>query len=189
VSQTATRAAPSSIAVPKGLRPGGVLGNVEHRKFVLSCEADGLARVVDHLVDRPAFGILPNRTRSDESGHLDRDADSLRDLDHRTDVDLERARRAEGLDPQLLVADFLGQPFDIRDGAGARARKTEVDRSHTELIGQVQEPQLVFDIGVANRGPLDAVAERLVVNADRMGRPWRRVDRVPVVDQLRFVRH
>ena len=171
------------------LRPGGVLRDVEHWKFVLPREAHGLARVVHHLLDRPAFGVLPDRAGTDEGGHLDRDADSLRDLDHRTDVELERSRRAEGLDPHVLVADLLGQAFDIRDGAGARARKTEIDRAHAELIGQVQEAQLVFDVGVANRGPLDAVAERFVVNGDGMVQLRRCVDRVPVVDQLRFVRH
>src|ERR1700674_2408607 len=69
-----------------GLRPGRVLGDVEHRQLVLSREADGLARVVDHLVDRPAFGVLPDRAGTDEGRDLDRDADPLRDLDHRPDV-------------------------------------------------------------------------------------------------------
>src|ERR1700686_2599347 len=45
-----------------GLRAGGVLGDVEDRQLVLSGEADGFARVVHHLVDRPALGVLPNRT-------------------------------------------------------------------------------------------------------------------------------
>ena len=68
-------------------------------------------------------------------------------------------------------------------------RASEKKVTTSELIGQVQEAQLVFDIGVANRGALDAITERLIVNRDGMVRLRRGVDRVPVVDQLRFVRH
>ncbi len=60
-----------------GLRTGGVLGDVEHGQRVLSGVAHGFSRVVDHLLDRPAFGVLANRTRADEGGDLDRNADSL----------------------------------------------------------------------------------------------------------------
>ena len=73
---------------------------------MLSGEAHGLARVVHHLLDRPAFGVLANRTGADERRDFDWDADALRDLDHRPDIDLERARRAERLDPQVLVAEL-----------------------------------------------------------------------------------
>ena len=59
------------------LRPGRVLRDVEHRQFVLAREADGLAGVVHHLLDRPALGILPDRAGTDEGSDLDRDADSL----------------------------------------------------------------------------------------------------------------
>ena len=89
----------------------------------------------------------------------------------------------------MLVANLLSQAFHVRDRARAGARKAEIDRSDTELIGQVEETQLVFDVGVADGGALDAIAERFVVNAHRVGRLRRGVDRVPVVNQLRFVRH
>src|SRR6202011_397429 len=172
-----------------GLRPGRVLGDIEHGQLVLPRETDGLARVVDHLVDGPAFGVLANRTGTDERRDLDRDADPLRDLDHRPDVDLERSCRAERLDAQALVANLLGETFDIGNRARARTWKTKVDRTDAELVGQVQEAKLVFDIGVAHRRALDAIAERLIVNGHGVGWLRRRVDRVPVVNQLRLVRH
>src|SRR5260370_17245378 len=62
-----------------GLRPGRVLRDVEHGQLVLAREANGLARVVYHLLDRPALGVLPNRTGTDETANLDRDPTSLRD--------------------------------------------------------------------------------------------------------------
>src|SRR6266566_85644 len=166
VSQTATRAAPSSIAVPK------------RRRSVSGC-----ARVVSSVTYSTGIWFcLAKRTAL-------RVLSTICSIDQRTDVHLERARRAEGLAPQTLVADLQGQAFHIRHSARARARKAEIDRADTELIGQVHEAQLVFDIGVANRGALDAITERLIVNSDGMVRLRRGVDRVPVVDQLRFVRH
>ena len=171
------------------LCPGGVLGDVEHGQLVLAGEANRLARVVDHLVDRPSLGVLANGARTDEGGHFDRNPDLLRDIHDGADVDLERARRAERLDAQAPVADFLGQAFHVRHRARSRTRKAKVDRANSELVGEMQEAELVLDVGVAHGGALDTIPERLIVDADRMGWPGRRVDRVPVVDQLRLVRH
>src|ERR1700693_560204 len=127
---------------------------------MLAGKAHGLTGVVDHLLDGPALGVLANRTGADEGRDLDRDADALRDLDHRTDIALERARGAQRLDPQPLVADFLGQALHVRSRAWSRCRKAEVDRTDTELVSQVQEAQLVLDIGVADGRALDATAQR-----------------------------
>src|SRR5258707_10155710 len=113
---------------------------------MLAGKTHRLAGVVDHLVDGPALGVLANRTGADEGRDLDRDAHPLRDLDHRLDVALERARGAERLDPQSLVADFLGQAFHVSSGAWPGCRKAEVDRTDTKLVSQVQEAHLVLDI-------------------------------------------
>src|SRR6202162_1247943 len=154
---------------------------------MLAGKTHGVAGVVDPLLDGPALGVLANRTGADEGRDLDRDADALRDLDHRLDIALERARGAERLDAQSLVPDFLGQPFHVGFGARPRCRKAEVDRSDSELVSQVQEAQLVLDIGVADGWALDAVAERLIVNGDRVRRLGRGIDRVPVGDSVGLV--
>ena len=96
-----------------GVGAGGVLGDVHDRQTVLAGKANGIPRVVNHLVDRPALGVLTDWARADEGRHLDRDADPLGDLDDRLDVRLERARGAERLDLQSLVADLARQPLHV----------------------------------------------------------------------------
>ena len=172
-----------------GLGPGGVFGDVEHRQPLLVGKAHGLAGVVNHLLDGPALGVLPDRTGADEGRDLDGDADPLRDLDHRLDVALEGARGTERLDAHPLVADFLGQPCHVGGGAWSRCRQPEIDRADTKLVSEMKEAQLMFDVGVSDGRALDPVAQRLVVKVDRVRRLRWRVDRVPVVDQLGFVRH
>ena len=89
----------------------------------------------------------------------------------------------------MLIANFFRQTGHIGDRARTGAWKTEVDRCHTELIGQVKKAQLVLDIGIPNGRALDAVAKRLVMNADGPGGLVWCVDRIPVVDQLLFLSH
>src|ERR1700694_4959876 len=104
---------------------------------MLARQAHRLACVLPILLVSPALGVLANRTGADEGRDLDWDANTLRDLDHRPDVALEGARRAQRLDPEMLVADFHGQPFHIAGGSRPRRRQAEIDRTDTELISQV----------------------------------------------------
>src|SRR5437764_2088421 len=113
-------------------------------------KANGLTRVVDHLLDGPALGVLPDRAGADEGRDLDRDTDALRDLDHRPDIALEGARGTERLDAHPLVADFLGQPFHVGGGAWSRRRQPEIDRADTKLVCELEEAQLMFDVGVSD---------------------------------------
>src|SRR5260370_36647640 len=96
-----------------GLRPGRVLRDVEHGQLILSSEAHGLAGVVDHLLDRPALGVLANRAGSDKRSHLNGDADSLRDLDPRPDVALERTCGAHAIDPQPPVETLVSTAYTV----------------------------------------------------------------------------
>ena len=105
----------------------------DHRVLMLVGKANGLTSVVDHLLDGPALGVLPDRAGADEGRDLDRDTDPLRDLDHRPDIPLEGARGAERLDAHPLVADFLGQPFHVSGGAWSRRRQPEIDRAEHAL--------------------------------------------------------
>src|SRR2546421_7713544 len=126
---------PKETAQRLGLSPGRVLGDVENRQPAFSRKPHSISRVIDHLLDRPAFGVLADRTGPDEGGNLDWDADLLGDLHHRADIDLEGASGAERLDGQTLITNFFRQTGDIGDRARTGAGKTKVDRSDTELIG------------------------------------------------------
>src|ERR687888_1143029 len=79
------------------LRAGRVFGDVHDGKLVLTSEPHGVARVVDHLLDRPALGVLPDRTGSDEGGHFNGDAHTLRDFNDGSDIELECASLTERL--------------------------------------------------------------------------------------------
>src|SRR5438094_730445 len=90
-------------------------------------DADGVSRVVDHLLAGPSLGVLPDRAGADEGRDLDRNPDPLRNLHHRTNVHLERARRAQRFDVEALVADLSGETFDVGHRPRTGARQPEVD--------------------------------------------------------------
>jgi hypothetical protein len=74
------------------------------------------------LIDRPAFRVLPQRTRPDERACLDRKTCSLRNLDDRLDVGDDGPRGAVGRDVQPLGGNLLRQPLDVADDMRTRAR-------------------------------------------------------------------
>src|SRR6185295_16532551 len=105
----------------------------------------------------------------------------------RGDVLLERARRAVGLDPELVVGDLLRQPRDVAYHVRPGAREPDVGSVDPELVHQVEDGELVLDRRTANRRRLEPVAQRLVVELD----PERRLlpalaGVVPVVDEVAF---
>ena len=59
------------------LGPGRVFGYIHDRQLILAGEADRVARVVNHLLDGPTLGILPDGAGADEGGDLNWDADAL----------------------------------------------------------------------------------------------------------------
>ena len=59
------------------LRSGRVFRDVHDRQLVLAGEADGVSRVVDHLLDGPSLGVLPDGAGADEGRDLDRNPDPL----------------------------------------------------------------------------------------------------------------
>ena len=143
--------------------------------------------MAEHGVEVPALGVLADRTRADETRDLDGDADLIGDLENGLDVGDDGARGAVGRDAEVLVADFLGHPFDVGALPGGGARETEIGGIDAELDHQMEDAQLLFDAGIARRGRLDPVAQGLVVElAPRRQRS--RLLRVPVVNELGFPR-
>ena len=59
------------------LGPGRVFRDIHDRQLIVAGEADRVARVVNHLLDGPTLGILPDGARTDEGCDLDWNADAL----------------------------------------------------------------------------------------------------------------
>ena len=116
-----TRAAPARIAVEYKLAQrlrigaGRVLGDVHHRQPFAHREGDRLLGQPQQLIERPAFGVLPERARADERAALDRHADALRDLGDRLDVgDDASAPRSSPATRSRWSGDLARQPLDVR---------------------------------------------------------------------------
>src|SRR5579859_4016711 len=78
----------------------------------------------------------------------------------------------------------------VGDGARSGARQTDVERVDAELLHQVQDAQLLLDGRIFDRGRLQAVAQRFVVEQDLARRTEAGVvQRVPVVDEFGMPRH
>ena len=167
-----------------GVRARGVLGDVHHLDAFLDREGERILGAFLEEVERPPFGVLADRTRSDERAALDRDAGPLLDLRDRPDVGHHRARGAIGADPQPSVRDRARQPLDVLRDLGAGARQADVGRVDPQPVHVVQDVDLLLDRRRANRGRLQPVAQRLVVeHRDRLVGALRRRVVVPVVDQ------
>jgi len=164
---------------------------------------DGAA--ADH--DRRSGHERIGRFRAARSGRLavrDRARDVVRAEDRNRDRRAAAAARAprgakRKLRPRRRMAN--ARPPFARDWAffldidgtlldiAPTPRAVHTLRADTKLVSEMEEAQLMFDVGVSDGRSLDPIAQRFVVNLDRVRRLRRRVDRVPVVDQLGFVRH
>ncbi len=79
----ADRRRDTSAEMCSGLRAGRVLGDVHDRQPRAHRERHRVLGEPKHPVEVPVLGVLADRRRADEAGHLDRDADLLGDLDDR----------------------------------------------------------------------------------------------------------
>ena len=73
-----------------GIGAGRVFRDVHDGQALADRERDRLLGQLQQLIERPPFGVLPQRARPDEGAALDRDAGALRDLRDRPDVGDER---------------------------------------------------------------------------------------------------
>ncbi len=167
------------------VRAGRVLGHVHHRHPLADGERDRVLGEPQQLIERPSLGVLTQRARADERAALDRDAGLLADLDDRIDVRLERPRRAVGGDREAGVGDLARQTGDVRRRPRSRAGQPDVRGVDPEPVHEMEDLDLLLDGGIGDRGRLEPVAERLVVELDGLG-GLDEVARlvVPVVDQV-----
>ncbi len=93
------------------------------------------------------------------------------------------ASRAVGLNLQLGAADLTSQRFGVGYGARAGARQSDVEHVDANTFQQVKDFDLLFNGGIAHRGRLQPIAQRLVIQQNFAGRHHRAgIDRVPVVN-------
>ena len=102
---------------------------------------------------------------------------------------VDRAGRTVGLQSEPGVTDLLGQRRHIVHRPWPGARKPDVRRLDPEFGHEVQDPDLVLDRRVLDRGGLQPVAQRLVVQLDRtqFGKSGEARCGVPVVDEVLLV--
>src|SRR5579862_8513281 len=168
-----------------GIRTRGVFGDIHHRKAKRNRVLDGLFRRLQQEVAIPAFRITPDRTRSNERRHFDRQASLLHNLGNRPNVALHRASGAIGRDLHFVRDDLTSQRRHMLDRARPRSRKSEVKRVDTERLHQVKNFNLLFDGRIAHRRRLEPVAQRLIGEAHRSRQTRRlRIGRIPVVDEV-----
>ena len=118
--------------------------------------------------------------------HLDRDPDLLRDLDDRRDV-VPRpcAPRSSG---RIFSFAPRRSPAASRVTSRRRAARRPAARcrpSRSRAVHQVEDPDLLVDRGTLDRGRLEPVAQRLVVELDGPA-AWdaSSAGAVPVVDEV-----
>ncbi len=87
------------------------------------------------------------------------------------------------------IRDLARQPRDRSYDVRPRSRQADVCGIDAEGLDQVEDLEFLLDGRALDRGGLQAVAERLVVQLDLPpGRGDRPSDSVPVVDQVGFRR-
>src|SRR5690606_33221705 len=166
-----------------------VLRHEHDRQALGHREAHRLLRHAQHAVQRPVLRVLADRRRANERARLDRDARLLRDARDRLHVRDHRAGRAVRPDRQLLARDLERQRTHVRDRARTRARQPDVRRVDAQRGHDVQQLDLLLDRRVLDRGRLQAVPQRLVVQLHQMPRGGNgcTIHPVPVVDQVLFL--
>ena len=169
-----TRVAPARIAVEysRAASPGSarVVSSVTYITGSPSPTAkrDRLLGQLQQLVERPAFGVLPERARADERAALDRHAGALRDLGDRLDVgDRPSARRSSAVTVSRASTISRASRSTSRTTCGPGAGQADVGGLDAESVDQVQDAQLLVDRRAADRRRLQAVAQRLVVQHAR----------------------
>ncbi len=134
-----------------GIGARRVFGHVHDRQPFADGEGNRLLGELQQLVDRPAFCVLAQWTGPDETAALDRHPDALRNFGDGLDVGDHGARRAVGLDLQLLVDDLTRQPLDILHDVRSGARQADVRRVDPQCVDQVQDLELLLDRRAAHR--------------------------------------
>ena len=164
----AARAAADRGAVERpqrlGRGAGGVLGHVHHGQPLRHGEAHRLLRGAQHPLERPALGELPDRRGADEGGRLDRDARragrSPRSARRRRARCARRswARSAAGRRRSRAPAPPRRPP-----PAGPRPGSPMSAAAIPSSAIRWRSADLVLDARVGDRGRLEPVAQRLVV--------------------------
>ena len=173
-----------------GSRAHRVLGHEHDGQTLSHRERHRLLGHVEHLVERPVLGVLPDRGAPDEGAGLNREAYALGDLGDGSYVGHDRASGTVGLDGQIRLHDLAGEGLDRLDGSRPGPGKPDVRRVDAELVHEMEQPDLGFDGRVYDRGILKSVPQRLVIEFDVGYRtPIERggVGRVPVVNEVLLV--
>ncbi len=164
-----------------GIGARRVLGHIHDLEALFHRKRDRLLRALLQVIDRPAFGILPDRAGSDESAALDRHTGALHDIGNRLDIGDHGAGCAVGANRQLAFADRTRQAFNVASDVGTGSRQPDVGRVESETVHLLQNLDLFVDRRRADRRRLQAVPQRLVVEHRQRSRAGGVV--VPVVYQ------
>jgi len=151
-----------------GIRARGVLGDVHHLDAFLDREGERILGAFLEEVERPPFGVLADRARSDERAAFDGHAGPLLDLRDRPDVGHHRARRAVGADAQAdrprsraPAARRPSRPWGRRPGDRCRPCRSPAGPCGAGCRSSARNRRR------ANRRRLQPVAQRLVRRASR----------------------
>jgi hypothetical protein len=134
-----------------GARARRVFGDVHDAQALCDRERDRLDRLTHEKVLVPPFGVLADRRRADEQTGFDGNAGGLRHPRDRLDVANHRARRAIRFDPELRVGDLPGQRQYVGFRAGAGSRQSDVRRVDPELVHEMEQLALTFDLRIGDR--------------------------------------
>ena len=191
VSQITMAFAPQAMAVlyirwmVSGSQRVRVFGHVHHVETERDRILHGILGSAQQEVVSPILRIAPDGAGADKRRRLDGNASALHDLGDGPNVILMGAGGAVGLDLHLGPANLARQGFAVRQGAGTGPRQADIERIDAKPLHQMEDLDLLFDGRIADRGRLQAVTQRFVIQQDLAGRYHRAgIDRVPVVNQI-----
>src|SRR5690242_14805153 len=146
-----------------GIGANGVFGDVHRGEAVLDGKLDGVFRGAFEVVNSPIFDEAANGAGTEKCCGFDGNPSALRNFHDGTNVIFNRARSTIGLDAHAICGDFAGERFGVFVGAGASARKADVDGIEAERFHEVKDFNFFSDRRVVDGRVLQTVAERFVI--------------------------
>src|SRR5439155_1701178 len=109
---------------------------------------------------------LANRHGTDDRGRFNLDAELVGEADDRLDVGQDRAGGAVRGNRELLITNLACQGAHLFDDPWTGTRQANVSRHNAEVGHEVQEALFDLEGGIGDRGGLQPVAKRLVVQVN-----------------------